>query len=78
MGLSWWSVAKNLPYNAGDVGSILDQGTKIPNISEQLSPRATLLKPTALEPASPGTAIKAPAGYNKDLTSCNSDLTQGK
>ena len=25
-------VAKNLTYNAGDVGSILDQGTKIPNI----------------------------------------------
>ena len=31
---------KNLPGNAGDVGSIPGQGTKIPHAKEQLSPRA--------------------------------------
>ena len=34
-------VVKNLPYNAGDAGSIPGQGTKIPRASGQLSPRAT-------------------------------------
>ena len=31
-------VAKNLPCNAGDVGSIPGPGTKIPHAREQLSP----------------------------------------
>ena len=31
-------VVKNLPSNAGDVGSIPDQGTKIPYALGQLSP----------------------------------------
>ena len=31
-------VVKNLPYNAGDAGSIPGQGTKIPHASGQLSP----------------------------------------
>ena len=31
-------VVKNLPSNAGDVGSIPDQGTKIPHALGQLSP----------------------------------------
>ena len=34
-------VVKNLPSNAGDVGSIPGQGTKIPHAAGQLSPRAT-------------------------------------
>ena len=32
---------KNPPSNAGDMGSILDQGTKIPYAAGQLSPLAT-------------------------------------
>ena len=40
-------VVKNLPYNAGHVGSIPGQGTKIPHAVRQLSPRATTReKPT--------------------------------
>ena len=34
-------VVKNLPYNAGDMGLIPGQGTKIPHAAGQLSPRAT-------------------------------------
>ena len=34
-------VVKNLPCNAGDVGSIPDRGTKISHATEQLSPRTT-------------------------------------
>ena len=34
-------VVKNLPSNAGDVGSIPGWGTKIPHAAGQLSPRAT-------------------------------------
>ena len=34
-------VVKNLPYNAGDVGSVPGQGTKIPHATGQLSPRTT-------------------------------------
>ena len=34
-------VVKNLPYNAGDSGSIPGQGTKIPHAVEQLNPHAT-------------------------------------
>ena len=34
-------VVKNLPYNAGYVGSISGQGTKIPHAVGQLSPCAT-------------------------------------
>ena len=30
-------MVKNLPYNAGDMGSIPGQGTKIPHAGEQLS-----------------------------------------
>ena len=54
---------KNPPYNAGDVGSIPDRGTKIPHATGQLSPCATttelgtstrehkLQSPHTLEPA---------------------------
>ena len=34
-------MVKNLPSNAGDVGSIPGGGTKIPHAMGQLSPRAT-------------------------------------
>ena len=32
---------KNPPYNAGDMGLIPSQGTKIPHAAGQLSPQAT-------------------------------------
>ena len=35
------TVVKNLPCNAGDVGLIPDQGTKIPHAAEGLRPPAT-------------------------------------
>ena len=34
-------IVKNLPCNAGDVGSVPGQGTKIPLAPGQLSPQAT-------------------------------------
>ena len=34
-------MVKNLPSNAGDAGSILGQGTKIPHAAGQLSPHTT-------------------------------------
>ena len=34
-------MVKKLPCNAGDVGSITGQGTKIPHAARQLSPCAT-------------------------------------
>ena len=37
-------VVKNLPYNAGDMGSIPGQGTKIPHVVGQLSPRTTTIE----------------------------------
>ena len=36
-------MVKSLPSNAGDVGSIPCQGTKIPHAARQLSPRATTI-----------------------------------
>ena len=38
-------VVKNPPSNAGDTGSIPDQGTKIPHAVGQLSPGATTAEP---------------------------------
>ena len=38
-------VVKNLPCNAGDIGSIPGQGTRIPHTEEQLSQRATATEP---------------------------------
>ena len=37
-------VIKNLPLNAGDLGSIPGQGTKIPHALEQLSPHGQQLE----------------------------------
>ena len=42
-------MVKNLPCNAGDSGSIPDQGTKIPHPAEQLSPLATIKGPPCTE-----------------------------
>ena len=41
-------MVKNPPYNAGDSGSIPDQGPKIPHAVGQLSPRATTTEPASL------------------------------
>ena len=38
-------MVENPPCNAGDAGSVLDQGTKIPHTTEQLNPPATATKP---------------------------------
>ena len=38
-------VVKNLPCNAGDVGSIPVRGTKIPRAMEQLNPCAATTEP---------------------------------
>ena len=38
---------KNLPYNAGDVGSIPGWGAKISHALEQLSPRVITTEPTS-------------------------------
>ena len=38
-------MVKNLPYNAGDAGSMIPgQGTKIPHAAGQLSPHTTTTK----------------------------------
>ena len=37
LGLPWWSMVKNPPSNAGDVGLIPGQGTKIPHDAGQPS-----------------------------------------
>ena len=41
-------VVKNPPYNAVDMGSIPDQGTKIPHAVGQLSLHATTTEPPRL------------------------------
>ena len=38
-------VVKNPPFNAGDVGLIPGQGTKIPHAVRQLSPHAASTEP---------------------------------
>ena len=41
-------VVKNPPSSAGDAGSILGQGTKIPHTEGQLSPRSMTTEPARL------------------------------
>ena len=41
-------MVKNPPSNAGDMGSNLGRGTKIPHGAGQLSPRATTTEPMLL------------------------------
>ena len=54
-------VAKNLPCNAGDAGSIPDWGTKIPLAAGQLSLRAT---------------AEDPAGHSEDAVCRKQGLVQ--
>ena len=62
---------KNPPSNAGDVGLIPGQGTKISHAVEQLSLRATTTEPVrsgAREPQlerSPGASTKSPHAVTK-------------
>ena len=68
-------VIKNLPSNAGDVGSIPGRGTKIPHTAGQLSPRAKTTEPgcsRAREPQlerSPCATMKIPRAATK--TQCS-------
>ena len=64
-------VVKNLPCNAGDVGSIPVRGTKIPRAMEQLNPCAATTEPAhqnywarTPELQSPRTGTKQPARRN--------------
>ena len=58
-------VVKNLPSNAGDAGSILGQGTKIPHVAGQLSPCATTREP-ACHNYREACRNKEPMHHNKD------------
>ena len=57
-------MVKNLPSNAGDVGSIPGWGTKIPQEEGQLSPHA--LEPMPQLERSLHDAMKDPTCHNKD------------
>ena len=46
-------MVKNPPFNAGDGGSIPDQGTKIPRAAGQLSTCATSTEAGGLQPLKP-------------------------
>ena len=54
-------MVKNPLYNAGNTGSIPDQGTKIPHAKEQLGPLAVTTDPM----------LESPSTITKDPTSCN-------
>ena len=56
-------MVKNPLSNAGDTGSILGRGTKIPHAAGQLSPHAATTEPGALEPTHRN---KEPARRDKD------------
>ena len=68
-------VVKNLPYNAGDGGSIPSEGAKIPHGLEQLNPCARTTE-TAPQLESQGTALKPPAWCSEDPACHNEDPTQ--
>ena len=60
-------MVKNLPFNAGDVGSVPGRGTKIPHAAGQLSPHAKTAEvaclnkrahvPQTTEPTRPGACM---------------------
>ena len=54
-------MVKNLPSRAGDLGSVPAQGTKIPQVTWQLSPRAA--------------TREKPDGHNEEPMHCNKDPT---
>ena len=72
-------MAKNLPSNAGDVGLIPGQGTKVPHATGQLSPHATTTEPTPpgdctsqLERENPhATTREEPEPHNEETSRCN-------
>ena len=83
-------VVKNLPYNAGDVGSIPGWGTKIPHAAGQLSPRATTTElvhhnervrvPRTTEPTCPGAYVPQLERENRhartrEKPTCHSEIS---
>ena len=72
---------RNPSSNAGYVGSIPGQGTKIPHAAGQLSPRATTREEKTSTPQlerSPHAATKNLCAATKDPVCPNQDLTQPK
>ena len=67
-------MVKNPPFNAGDLGSIPGQGTKIPHAGGQLSLRAAASEPVRSGARAPQlerslhTAMEDPVCRNCDLT----------
>ena len=57
-------VVKNLPFNAGDVGFIPGQRTKIPHVEGQLNPFATTTESSHSRAHAP--QQERPAHHNKD------------
>ena len=55
---------KNPPCNAGDLGSIPGQGTKIPDAAKQLSPGATTTEACVQRLPSPRTTTTEPAHHD--------------
>ena len=64
-------VVKNPPSNAGDVGLISGQGTKIPHAVGQLSPRAATTKPALSRACVP--RLESLPAATKDPTCRNED-----
>ena len=70
-------MAKNLPSNAGDAGSIPGQGTKSPHAVQQLSPCATTTEPVHNQRSlhaimkSLRITMKDPSCHNEDPVFCN-------
>ena len=60
-------VAKNLPANVGNTGSVPGPGTKIPNAAGQLSQRTTTTEPmsSACEPQLPSPWALEPVLHDK-------------
>ena len=61
-------VVKNPPYNAGDMGSIPGQGTKIPHATGQLSPCATTTELARLNQSPHATNYRAHALWTPHAT----------
>ena len=68
-------MVKNVPCNAENVGSILGQGTKIPQAVEQLSPCATASEPTGHND-SLWAANERATGHSDDPACFSEDLMQ--
>ena len=65
-------MVKNLLSNAGVMGSIPDQGTKIPHATGQLSLCATTReKPTSCNEEPMCATVRNPAYHKEELMCCN-------